>query len=178
MIEISVDPQSVDTARNLLVAFPQEIHKAADTAINRTITKVQTQVSKTIRARYVIAAGDIKAALKTKRARRGEARGMILATGKTLHFSNFSVSVRKRGPATVRVLKAGSRKPVKGLFVHAKKGPLHRTQPASYPLRIPYGPSIPQMFGNEETMKILIPIAETTLQERFLHEVQYRYGRT
>ena len=52
-----------------------------------------------------------------------------------------------------------------------------RTTAAAYPVRIPQGPSVPQMFGNEETLKGLAPKAEEILNKRFLHEIVYRYKK-
>lgn len=46
-----------------------------------------------------------------------------------------------------------------------------------YPLRIPHGPSVPQMFSAESSMSVIAPFAEKTLNQRFLHEVSYRYGK-
>ena len=46
-----------------------------------------------------------------------------------------------------------------------------------YPLRIPHGPSVPQMFSADRSMSVIAPFAEKTLNQRFLHEVSYRYGK-
>ena len=46
-----------------------------------------------------------------------------------------------------------------------------------YPLKTPAGPSVPQMVGNENTLRELVPEAERTLNERFIHEVEFRMGR-
>lgn len=69
-----------------------------------------------------------------------------------------------------------------GLFLGVSRkgytGAMQRAQrKARYPLRIPYGPSVPQMFGSENVIGELTPLAEATLNKRFLHEVEYRFGK-
>lgn len=36
-----------------------------------------------------------------------------------------------------------------------------------YPLRIPHGPSVPQMFSADRSMSVIAPFAEKTLNQRF-----------
>ena len=94
----------------------------------------------------------------------------------------FRVRNHKRAPVKVQIRKQGGAKSVPGLFLgvsrNGYKGAMQRKKrKARYPLRIPYGPSVPQMFGAENVIGELTPLAEATLNERFLHEVEYRFQK-
>lgn len=179
---ISIDTQNLLYARSLLGNAPKEIQKAAVNAINRTVTRLKTQVSKTIRKNYLINARDVKGTLNIRRASSAHLRGVIGSRGRPPLLTAFRVRANKRGPVKVQVRKGRSAKPVPGLFLGASRtgyvGAMQRTQlKARYPLRIPYGPSVPQMFGSEEVIEELTPMAEDMLNERFLHEVEYRFNK-
>ena len=94
----------------------------------------------------------------------------------------FRVRAYKKGPVRVQVMKKNKPKPVLGLFIGSSlKGYVGAMQRKNlsmrYPLRIPHGPSVPQMFSADRSMSVIAPFAEKTLNQRFLHEVSYRYGK-
>lgn len=181
MIEIKLDEKNMQTAEAFLGSAPAEIGRAAVAAINRTITGLKKTTSVTVRKRYVARAESIKKSLSEKRASPGRIEGRLSSEGPTLPLTAFHVSRPKAGPMRVKVLKSSSPKPVRGLFSRTfprgYSGPMMRVGRTPYPLRTPAGPSVPQMVGHEETMKTLVPEAEKTLNERFLHEVEFRMGR-
>jgi hypothetical protein len=51
-------------------------------------------------------------------------------------------------------------------------GTVIRTSSKGYPIRVAYGPSVPQMVGNEKVSKIVEDKAQETLNKRFAHEVE------
>ena len=180
---ISIKAENLAYAQNLLGNAPKQIHIAAANAINRTITKLKTQTSKSIRKNYVISAKDIKGTFDVQRANHGNLSGTLVSRGRPLLLTAFRVRKNKRGPVKVQVRRRNSAKAVHGLFLGVSRkgyaGAMQRTQrKARYPLRVPYGPSVPQMFGAENTISELTPLAEATLNERFLHEVEYRFGKS
>ncbi|WP_443684336.1 phage tail protein [Phascolarctobacterium succinatutens] len=179
---ISIDAKNMEYAQQLLGNAPKEIELAAVNAINRTITKIKTQTSKSIRKNYLVSAKNIKGTLNIKRASRAKLRGVLASQGSPLLLTAFRVRANKRGPVKVQVGKQTGAKAVPGLFLGVSRkgytGAMQRTQrKARYPLRIPYGPSIPQMFGSENVIGELTSLAEATLNKRFLHEVEYRFGK-
>lgn len=179
---ISIDAKNLEYAQRKLGGTPKQIEQAAANAINYTITKIKTQTSKSIRKNYLVSAKNIKGALDIKRASRSNLRGVLASRGSPLLLTAFKVSVNKRGPIKAKVRKQTRVKAVPGLFLGVSRkgytGAMQRTQrKARYPLRIPYGPSIPQMFGSEDVIGELTPLAEATLNKRFLHEVEYRFGK-
>lgn len=172
---ISIDAKEIEKAKSLLKNYPQQVIAAAASAINRTSAMVKTEVSKTIRKNYLISAKDIKSTLSIKRASRLKLTGMISSIGQALR-------AYKKGPVRVQVMKKNKPKPVLGLFIGSSlKGYVGAMQRKNlsmrYPLRIPHGPSVPQMFSADRSMSVIAPFAEKTLNQRFLHEISYRYGK-
>lgn len=179
---ISIDAKNLEYAQQMLGGAPKQIEQAAANAINRTITKIKTQTSKSIRKNYLISAKNVKGTLNIKRASRSKLRGVLASRGRPVLLTAFRVRANKRGPVKVQVRKQSGAKAVPGLFLGVSRkgytGAMQRTQrKARYPLRIPYGPSVPQMFGSENVIGELTPLAEATLNERFLHEVEYRFSK-
>ena len=178
---IELDTKNLTYAQQMLANAPKQVRLAAVSAINRTVTKMRTQTSKTIRENYVVKAADIKSTLKTRRASSAKMQGIIASRGRPLLLTAFRVRANKRGPVKVQVKKQTGAKPVPGMFLGTSRrgytGAMQRRQPARYPLRVPYGPSVPQMFASRDVIGELTPTAEATLNERFLHEVEFRFGK-
>lgn len=196
MISISIDEKFVKEAYDLFADNHKVVRIAAAKAINRANSAVQKEVSKAIRKNYEISAKNIKKGFKLKRATAGQPMGAVISRGTpTLitHFKlkpdptkmmaalrNGAIAGKSVGPISVKVKKGSSFVPVRGLFIQKSSrsgyaGAMQRYVKSAYPLHIPYGPSVPQMFGNEETLAELIPIAEEVLNDRFLHEITVRY---
>lgn len=196
MISISIDEKLVKEAYDLFADNHKVVRIAAAKAINRANSAVQKEVSKAIRKNYEISAKNIKKGFKLKRATAGQPMGAVISRGTpTLitHFKlkpdptkmmaalrNGAIAGKNVGPISVKVKKGSSFVPVRGLFIQKSSrsgyaGAMQRYVKSAYPLHIPYGPSVPQMFGNEETLAELIPVAEEVLNDRFLHEITVRY---
>ncbi len=196
MISISIDEKLVKEAYDLFADNHKVVRIAAAKAINRANSAVQKEVSKAIRKNYEISAKNIKKGFKLKRATAGQPMGAVISRGTpTLitHFKlkpdptkmmaalrNGAIAGKSVGPISVKVKKGSSFVPVRGLFIQKSSrsgyaGAMQRYVKSAYPLHIPYGPSVPQMFGNEETLAELIPVAEEVLNDRFLHEITIRY---
>lgn len=196
MISITIDEKALKTARELFADSPKVVRIAAAKAINRANTAVQKEVSKAIRKNYEISARNIKKGFKLKRATAGQPIGAVISRGAPTLITRFklkpdptrmmvalrsgAIAGKSVGPISVKVKKGSSYVPIRGLFIQKSSrsgyaGAMQRYVKSAYPLHIPYGPSVPQMFGNEETLAELIPIAEEVLNDRFLHEITVRY---
>lgn len=181
MISISFDEKQVERAKKMLALAPKEADRAAAAAINRTLTHVPKEMAKSARERYIVKAASIKRSIKKKRANAGHLAGEILSAGSTMPLTSFKISGGKRGPMRVKVLRQGSPKPVKGLFVNrfpkGYVGPMHRRQPARFPLKTPAGPSVPQMIGEGNVFQEWSEDAIDFLNKRFAHEVDFRFSK-
>lgn len=196
MISISIDEKLVKEAYDLFADNHKVVRIAAAKAINRANIAVQKEVSKAIRKNYEISAKNIKKGFKLKRATAGQPIGAVISRGAPTLITRFklkpdptkmmaalrsgAIAGKSVGPISVKVKKGSSYVPIRGLFIQKSSrsgyaGAMQRYVKSAYPLHIPYGPSVPQMFGNEETLAELIPIAEEVLNDRFLHEITIRY---
>lgn len=196
MISISIDEKLVKEAYDLFADNHKVVRIAAAKAINRANSAVQKEVSKAIRKNYEISAKNIKKGFKLKRATAGQPMGAVISRGTPTLITHFklkpdptkmmaalrsgAIAGKSVGPISVKVKKGSSFVPIRGLFIQKSSrsgyaGPMERYAKSAYPLHIPYGPSVPQMFGNEETLAELIPVAEEVLNDRFLHEINIRY---
>ena len=196
MISISIDEKLVKEAYDLFADNHKVVRIAAAKAINRANSAVQKEVSKAIRKNYEISAKNIKKGFKLKRATAGQPMGAVISRGTPTLITHFklkpdptkmmaalrsgAIAGKSVGPISVKVKKGSSYVPIRGLFIQKSSrsgyaGAMQRYVKSAYPLHIPYGPSVPQMFGNEETLAELIPIAEEVLNDRFLHEITVRY---
>lgn len=197
-VRFTIDERTLKIARELFADSPKVVRIAAAKAINRANTAVQKDVSKAIRAHYEISAKNIKKGFKLKRATAGQPIGAVVSRGAPTLITRFklkpdptkmlsalrrgAIAGRSIGPISVKVKKGDAFVPVKGLFIQRTSrsgyaGPMQRYMKAAYPLRIPYGPSVPQMFGSAEALNELIPVAEKVLNDRFLHEITIRYEK-
>lgn len=179
-MSITFGAQGVELAKTILAYCPDRVRVAAANAVNRTITKMRTAISVNVRSEYVIPAKAVKATLSISRASRDRISGLIKSSGRPVPLQVFRVSHNKSGPLKAKIRKAAAPVPVGGLFRGvSRKGydglmqRRHRRQ--AYPLRIPYGPSVPQMLGAEQVTRKIERDAEEYLRKRFLHEVQQQF---
>lgn len=180
MIEVKFDERAAAAAQNAMRIAPKQTVKAAVGAINRTATKTAALISKETRVRYIVKAADVKKSLKKKKATSASMTASIVSTGAPLALVSFKVTQPRRGPMKAKVLKRGALKPVQGLYQNEKaryKGVLLRKTASRYPVKSPFGPSIPTMIGNEEVLGRLTPQISAFLNQRFLHELDYQFGR-
>lgn len=172
---INIQAQNVEKAKKMLWMAPDKIAQAAARAINRTATHVQAKSSQTIRKTYTINAKSAKRKMKKRRANKNHLVATIVCAGQPFLLTKFKTENNKEGPIKVKVKKKSTLKQVKGLFIGKSKknysGPMLRERRSSYPLRIPYGPSLPAMFGSEDVVSIVEKSAENMLNDRFNHEV-------
>ena len=180
MVEIDFDERALAAMQDGMKRIPQKTAVATMHTINRTMTKASTMISKETRVRYVVKAANVKKSLSKKKATRSRLVGEIVSTGKPLPLQSFKVTKPRRGPMKAKVLKKGKLKTIRGLYVNEKtryKGVLMRKTSERYPVKSPFGPSIPTMIGNEEVLGRLAPQISAFMNQRFLHELDYQMGK-
>lgn len=196
MISIELDKKVLESANSLMAITPKEVRKAAYSAIKRTALRMNTRASRHVRQNYTVSASALKGRIKADLPKGNFLSGSIVATGSPTNISQFRITPnpvsvfrrtngrKRRKPFLVQLKKSGVRKPVQRLFAQEyenKDGDriirvLQRTTKYSYPLKIQYGPSVPQMLGSEKVLESFAPEAEKFLNERFLHEIKFRLG--
>lgn len=190
---ITIESKNIEYAQAMLGDMPKQIRAAANSAINRTLTMVRSKSSKSIRANYLVNKNKLKGRITKQRSKVRFLRGSVSIHGRPFLLSNFKVSLPRlrtnrktnkkyrKGPVRVQVLKQGTLKPVRGLFIGTTRAgsvlPMRRVGKSRYPLEALYGPSLPQMFGSKRVLTELVPLAKETLNKRFLREVNYRFDK-
>lgn len=175
-MSIEFEAQGIEYAKRILADSPKRLRRAAANAVNRTIAHLGKEISVQVRKEYIVPAEEVKKALAVRRASRERLTGQISAKGSPLTLNVFKITRPKAGALRAKVRKSSSPKPVKGLFFGVAhkgyKGAMHRVGGGSYPLEVPYGPSVPQMVGNKAVTEPIEKEAEEYLNKRFLHEAE------
>lgn len=171
MIEFNVS--QIERAERLLGEIPGALPKAQAAAINRSLITARAEIVRSVRKEYVIKAEDVRNTIKVTSASAASPIGRIKSMGGPIPLVKFDAS--KENPVRVRVKKTGGKKPIKHAFLqrmgNGYKGIFIRAGKARYPLKQLYGPSVPQMVGNENVMKSVEEKAIETLDKRISHEI-------
>lgn len=173
MMEIHLDKKNLQIADRLLSGALVNVRAASSLAINRTLPHARKKLVEKARERYVVKPGPLKGSIRLLKSGAGSMTGMVKSSGHPLPLSYFQTRFPQTKRASARVLRQGSLKPVKGLL--KMRYIFYRRQPARYPLAIPAGPSAPQMVGYDKGVSAILPDVEEYLNQRFLHEVTYRF---
>lgn len=175
MIEINID--QADYIQDILTRFPDQAKKATYRALNRTTDATKTEISRQVRAKYNVKHKDVLNTLRVDKAHSSNLRASITSRGELIPLSSFSARQIKSG-VSVAVLK-GQRSKINGLFLTTLKQPKYekgatnvfgRVTAKRSPLRGHYGPSIPQMVGNEEPLEKIEALGQSVLLTRLEHE--------
>jgi len=154
---------------------PKMVDKALGQALQVATRKLRTRISKEARLVYNIKARDLA---KSSTIRRYSGGYMLIYAGRKIGLDKFSARPRqvntargKRLGVTVEVLKRSGRKIVKGGFMPNGKYIAKRVGEEDYPFERLFGPSVPDMAGNEVVGNIaLVQVKEDATMEfdRFL----------
>jgi len=176
---IEINDKQFEHAKLILSRIPKGIEKAMASAINRAAQSGRTAAVKKVRERYYIKASTIREPLKIERASPSSPMAILRAAGRVISLSKFKI--RPTAPTP------GKPKTVVATVVKGQGGAIQRAFVARMPAghigvyrrkggpRLPiielYGPSVPQMVGNEEVIRTLEEKAQQTLDERMEHEI-------
>jgi len=170
---IEFNASQIERVERLLGGIPGALPKAQASAINRSLTTARAEIVRAVRKEYVIKAEDVRGTIKVTNATASAPIGRIKSMGGPIPLIKFDVS--KDNPVRARVKKTGAKKPIKHAFLQTMKngykGVFIRAGKERYPLKQLYGPSIPQMVGNENVMKSVEEKAIDTLDKRINHEI-------
>lgn len=197
-VKIVVDDQSLKDVEQRLGQFPDKAPNAIANALNRSVSNISSNIVKETRKNYHIKATDVKSTLKTFKASRSKLSVEVKSQGKVLGLNKFKVSpmtvnprrknqlkiaVEKTGMKQIhgafianlngiKVFKGSGKKviPTKGRYVGRQnsrtKGPLMREE-----INRLFGPSVPQMIGNEDVVENINHQAWITYEKRLNHEI-------
>lgn len=101
MITVETKRATQDIKAGFRSLSGDNVKTATSRAINHTLAKARTAVSKEIRSVYKIAAGDVKDATSLKRSTTSTLTGQILASASPISLSKFN-PIQNRGNVQVR----------------------------------------------------------------------------
>ena len=183
---ITIDASSLNRIAAGLNNFAKEMPGAVSSSLNRTVDFMNTRVGKLVSAEYVISSKDVKSTIKKIKSSKGSLKAGIRSTGGTLTFSHFKFTPKgpgKKGTVKVKVKKKEGYKEVRtsqGAFVQVISGNTQlatRVGSARLPINILRSLSVPQMIGNDNVGRIVQTEATRKLEERVMHEIEYRLNK-
>lgn len=183
MIELTV-PQ-LERLERQLRDVPRQVPIVTARAINRSAEQARTQAGRSARESYHVKHKAILKTIKIRKAFPSDLTANIKSKGSTLELMKFKVRAHKplptRGKYTVVSVKKSSKKTIKGSFVATMKNGhtnvFTRVNKARKPIRGHYGPSIPQMLGNDNVTRAIEDKAMQVLDTRLEHEMSRILGR-
>lgn len=178
MIEFTSD--KIAKAEELLKGIGNALPRVQANAINRSLQSARAEAVRSVTQDYLISAGDVRKVIVIKNATLNNPAGSISAKGSPIPLSKFNAVVKGTGKKTkksvmARVKRDGAPKPIKKAFIattaSGHKGVWIRAGKSRLPLKLLYGPSIPQMLQAENVSKQIEQKAAETLDKRLDHEI-------
>lgn len=185
---------------------PRLVAQALDRSIRAAAERVRTQISRDVRQRYNIKAGEIGNAVTLRAVNRdGELSRLLVYTGGRLSLRKFGARPRvvhsgnrKLRGVTVQVLKSEGRKIVKGGFlakglnakddtpeqIFQRDGDKRKMKKGHYigqmrqPIRKLTGPSIPTMVANKAILAKINDTATDVLNKEFTRQMNLLMDKT
>lgn len=181
---IDLKTEHIEKLEEILGKTPKQIPIVVSNAINRSAEAARTQAGRTVRETYVIKHKDVIGTIKIKKANPYDLTAVIRSHGSPIKLMKFKVNPgkpqpRRKRPITVSV-KKGQAKPFKNGFV-AQMSSGHtnvftRVSKGRFPIKGHYGPSVPQMLGNESVVRFVENRAMDVLDTRLEHEISRLLG--
>ena len=173
-MEMRIDAKRVLEVLNNLKATPEQIKTIQKATVYRVTKMARTDIVRDTKEKYTVSAKDLRKSLKiTLDVDSSGFYGIIKSTGSPLPLTAFKMSPAKVTKTKRRLsaeVKKGGLKPIKRGFLIAK-GPYQRTSVRRYPIKRPYGPSAPQMFGEDSVLDSINKKATENLEKRLVHEI-------
>lgn len=170
------------------------VPKATERALNRALDQAATEAKRLIggaRGRYNVKVGVVEKAFKKIKASTKGA-GVLVAilrvAGARIALIQFSPSERtvrtahgKRRAVSVKVLRGGERKVVKGGFIgtlrggtsEGTKGIFRRTGRERYPIKFRRSVSIPQAFSKDVVLAAVKKVASESFTKNFEQQIRF-----
>ncbi|MFC4403316.1 phage tail protein [Gracilibacillus xinjiangensis] len=160
-----------------LGGFHKQAPSAISRALNRAVTTVNSNVKKEVRKEYNIKAKDVSETLQKTRANKSDLRASVTSKGSPVGLDKFKVSPKTINPNRKSPIKIGVKKSsltkVMGAFVTDINGSkvFKRSGKSRLPVERLFGPSVPQMLGNENVVQVIEEKGQETFQKRLEHEI-------
>ena len=184
MIRISVEGENA--VREALRGSPKKVNLVLSRAVNRTVTNVKSNISKQVRAGYVIKASDVKNSLHITKATTSKPYAIVRSAGKKIDLTKFRISPKEpntknppRGGYKSQVKRTEGLKAVDRGFLAYTNGSLcffQRISSSRMPVKRLMGPSIPEMINHPKIINYVEEQAGNMLESRLAHELERVMG--
>ena len=172
-----MDHRLIREVQERLGSFSKKAPNVLASSINRTVTNISSNVTKEVRKDYNVKAGEIKATLSKTKASRSSLSGIVKSRGELIPLDRFKVSPRSVQPKRKKpikiAVKKGSMKDAIGAFVAEINGTkvFKRETKKRLPIKRLFGPSIPQMIGNQTRIENINREGYEMFNRRLDHEI-------
>lgn len=175
---VNIDEKRIREIQKQLGDVQGKAPAALSRAMNRAVTATATSVSKEIRKKYHVKAGDVKDATTRNRSSPSNLSASVRISGGPIGLDKFKVSPKTVNPRRKSQLKISVRKDkgagtVSGAFNAHINGVkvMKRTGKSRLPIERLFGPAIPQMAKNEEVSLVAGKRGGIVFEERLRHEI-------
>lgn len=169
---VEIDEKLIENVQSELGDFHKKAPSVITGALNRAVTNVNSNIKKQVRKEYIVKAEDIQKTISKTKASRGDIGAEVKSRGNLMALDKFKVSPktinpRRKSPIKVAV-KKGAAAPLPGAFMSDINGPklFKRSGKKRLPIKRLFGPSVPQMIGNEEVRTQIEKEGQETFQKR------------
>lgn len=157
--------------------------KAMSRAINRSLQSARGSMVKSVRDEYTAKAAAIRSTLSITKASPARLEATIKSVGSPLPLRDFNVSpktanAKRRTPIRVSVRK-GNKSSLNRSFVVRTGGKVNvfeRVGGKRLPIKKLFGPSVPQMIGNDKVIDLITEQTKLTMDKRLEHEINHLLG--
>ena len=196
LVRLESNGESLDKAEKRLHGVKVGVEKAVMRAINRSLTSGRTELSRGIRETYTVKAADIKSTIRLKKATTSSLEGSIESEGQTLslrHFkhspSGVSTTGANRKQIRVTEMKGRTTKFKTGFLwvggwdtdkhsIYIRAGKKIRPRKGYHKgkkyevekIKKVFGPSVPQMAGNDGVRERVQTRVQEDFEKRLEHE--------
>ncbi|MFP7469997.1 phage tail protein [Niallia taxi] len=183
-LTVDLNRQMLEDVQSRLGGMSNKAPNAITSALNRTLTNIASNVSKEVRKEYNIKASDVKQTITKTKASRSNMTALVVSKGNLVPLDRFKVSPRavqpkRKKPIKVGVKKDGGLKTTVGAFVSDINGikVFQREGRKRLPVKRLFGPSVPQMLGNDEVVNRINQEGALMFNNRIDHEINRILGR-
>jgi len=178
VVTVHIDEKRMRDIQKSLLNIPQKSPNAISNALNRSNTNVASNLKKEVPKKYHIKAGIVGTAIKKNPASPATLKATVTASGGPIGLDKFKVSPKTINPRRKSQLKISVRKDrpignVNGAFNAMINGlkVMKRIGKKRLPIDRLFGPSIPQMAGNEEIANKVRNEGGRVFERRLAHEI-------
>jgi len=169
-----------EVSRQLSRLGSQVYQQAAVRAMNNTVAKAKTAMSREIRSEFNLPASKVRDALRIKRASYSQGVARIEASlesparhGRAMNVIHFAATQTAEG-VTVKIKRVGGRKLIRSAFI-ANKGRtvFQREGMARLPIKPVQTIDVPQMFNTRRIKEVVLQMVRDEFPRQFEREARY-----